>query len=183
MVRKNRINTVEDLLKWEGLLCAEQKSALLAVERPKRVGWIRTPESLDGLTMEELATFWSVKDTPSLFDTTARILLHVRTAKHVPVLDMMGLVNFVSAELERINALWESIPSSRTPEEIQAGVSQLKFGVFGIIDWYARRMGITDHDVALKTPWVRVYQCMRNDAEEALYRKRLNEVISNKHKR
>ena len=37
-------------------------------------------------------------------------------------------------------------------------------------------MGITDHDEALRTPWIRVWQCRKNDIEEGEYRRRLQQA-------
>ena len=38
----------------------------------------------------------------------------------------------------------------RQPEEIKAGINDLDFGPFGIIDWYAHRQGYQDQDDAAK---------------------------------
>jgi hypothetical protein len=37
-------------------------------------------------------------------------------------------------------------------------------------------MGITDHDEAFATPWLRIWQCRKNDLEEAEYQKRLHKA-------
>ena len=58
--------------------------------------------------------------------------------------------------------------------------SELAFGAFGIADWYARRMGMHNHDDAFSTPWPRIWQCLHNDTEEAEYRKRLGKILTDK---
>jgi hypothetical protein len=57
-----------------------------------------------------------------------------------------------------------------------AGIEKLNFGMFGLADWYARRMGISDHDEAFNTPWLRIWQCRKNDIEEAEYRDNLQRI-------
>jgi len=45
-------------------------------------------------------------------------------------------------------------------------VDKLSFGLFGLVDYYATRMGITDHEQVESVPWVRVYKCLDMDAEK-----------------
>ena len=70
-----------------------------------------------------------------------------------------------------------------TSEQMRAGIDRLNFGVFGLIDWYARRMGITDHDEVLKVPVLRVYQCLKMDKEQQEYENRLAKVIRGERKK
>ena len=37
-------------------------------------------------------------------------------------------------------------------------------------------MHITRHDEVFATPWIRIWQCRKNDADEAEYRKRLDKI-------
>ena len=69
-----------------------------------------------------------------------------------------------------------------TPEEIKAGINDLDFGPFGIIDWYAHRQGYQDQDDAAKVAWVRVCECMRIDNERIAFERRLREIMANKNK-
>ena len=66
--------------------------------------------------------------------------------------------------------------SKPTAKEKQAGVEKLQFGLFGILDWYAKRMGITDHDDVLTVPWLRIYKCMDMDNKVEQYQRRLNDI-------
>ena len=43
-------------------------------------------------------------------------------------------------------------------------------------------MGITNHDDALSVPWLRVYQCMKMDAERDAYERRLRDIVNAKFK-
>lgn len=181
---RDTLASVADFLFWEPLLADEQRAQLLAVECPRCVLGVEMPVDLNSLTFEQLIRLWSVKTSRDLFTAVANEILHKseRDILRADLLPVLGACNFVARELARISELWQSIPSTHTPEELQAGCQRLQFGVFGIADWYARRMGMHNHDEAFATPWVRIYQCMRNDAEEAQYRKRLNEIINQKHK-
>jgi hypothetical protein len=93
---------------------------------------------------------------------------------------VIGFVSWVSKELERINKLFESTNIPPTAEEKQAGVESLKFGMFGVLDYYALRMGITDHEEVEKVKWIRIYKCLDMDAKKARYEKRLRTIISQK---
>lgn len=87
--------------------------------------------------------------------------------------DVFGFVSFVTNELLRINNIFKSIKVSYSKEEIAAGVRELDFGSFGILDWYARRMGITNQNEVRDVAWVRIFQCMKNDALKNEYERKL----------
>jgi hypothetical protein len=89
----------------------------------------------------------------------------------------------VVAEQERIAALFDSLSREPNADEVMAGIDKLNFGLFGLADWYARRMHITDHDVAFKTPWVRIWQCRANDQKEAEFDRKLQEILIHKSNR
>ena len=83
--------------------------------------------------------------------------------------------------MQKINKLFDSVKSKPTKEEERAGIENLKFGVFGLIDWYALRMGITDHEEVTKVTWGRVYKCLEMDNKKRDFEKRLAEVYRNEH--
>ena len=96
-----------------------------------------------------------------------------------PAMEMLGLRNMVVKEQDRIAGLFKSISRDPEPAEVKAGIAGLNFGLFGLADWYARRMGIHDHDDAFNTPWLRIWQCRKNDIEEGEYQKRLQKIRTN----
>lgn len=104
-------------------------------------------------------------------------------AYEVNVFDVFGFLNFVKEEVLRINTLFSNIKVSHTSEEIAAGIENLNFGTFGVVDWYARRMGITNHDDVYAIPWIRIYTCMKNDNEKSEFESRLHKQYMNKIKR
>lgn len=99
------------------------------------------------------------------------------------VTDVFGFANFVRDEVKRINALFDSIKLPSTQDEVSAGIEDLNFGSFGVLDWYARRMGITNQNDVRNVAWVRIYRCMKNDNEKTAFERRLNQQLLNKAKR
>lgn len=95
---------------------------------------------------------------------------------------VLGVVNMISSEMERIGKLFQSIKADLSADEISAGADRLEFGTFGLVDWYAKRMGITDHEEVFATPWARIYQCMKIDHENNEFEKRYRKIIENKQK-
>ena len=85
--------------------------------------------------------------------------------------------------MQRINALFDSVKGKPTKEEEKAGIDKLKFGVFGLIDWYALRMGITDHEEVTKVPWGRGYKCLEMDNKRHEFDKRLAKIYEDEHRR
>lgn len=96
--------------------------------------------------------------------------------------DVLGIVNMIQSEMERIGKLFKSLQTDKTSDELAAGIDKLEFGTFGLVDWYAQRMGIIDHEEVFKTPWARVYQCMKIDHENNEFEKRYRKIIENKHR-
>ena len=96
--------------------------------------------------------------------------------------DVLGIVNMVKDEMERIGKLFQSLQTDHTSDEQAAGIERLEFGTFGIVDWYAKRMGIIDHEEVFNTPWARIYQCMKIDHENNEFEKRYRKILENRSK-
>lgn len=172
------LKTVRDFLKWEPYLNESMQSSLREIACPARVGSTDVPQDLNGITLGQLVTLQTAGDSRAFFEAFAKILLDMdsREVMKAPVMPMMGVANMVLKEIERITELFRSTTPEPTAIEIQAGSEKLNFGVFGLADWYARRMGMTDQDEAIETGWIRIWQCLRNDTMEMQYRKRLAEI-------
>ena len=171
------MNTVADVLRWEPFLEADQVSALMDVACPAEIAGKQAPQSLDDITLGQLIQLEQIGAEKGVFAAIAEVLLgkDADWAMKAPALPMLGLRNMVVREQERIAALFASLTREHTAAEIMAGVDSLNFGMFGLADWYARRMGIQDHDAAFNTPWIRVWQCQKNDLLEAEYQRRLQQ--------
>lgn len=98
-------------------------------------------------------------------------------------LEVLGIVNMIQSEMERIGRLFQSLQTEKTSEEISAGINKLDFGAFGLVDWYAKRMGIVDHEEVFKTPWQRIFQCLRIDHENNEFEKRFRDIITKRSSR
>lgn len=181
MVRTIKTDRVADFLRWQKYLVCDE-AALQAVPRPERLGGKRVPETFNDLTLGDLAELWSIRDQTDLLFRAPKVVLGL-TEKQVlrsRTTDLIGFLNFTGAELKRIADMWEQCSNPPTPEQMEAGVRDLDFGAFGIIDSWARRMHIPDHDQAAQTNWLVVWQCMKNDARTAAYERRLQAVINRK---
>lgn len=99
-----------------------------------------------------------------------------------PALEVLGIVNMVQSEIEKIGKLFQSLNTEHTSDELNAGIEKLNFGAFGLVDWYAQRMGIIDHEEVFKTTWVRIYQCMKIDHENNEFEKRYRKIIEQRSK-
>lgn len=174
---------MRQVLAIERVLTPESRAALLALPKPDKVCGVKTPRNLNDLSIGDLLGL-QVDDPKALVERIAVVILKVHPSRCLRERAdrMLGFVFWVGREMERIAALFAGTSSQPTPEEIKAGINNLDFGPFGIIDWYAHRQGYPDQNDAAKVPWVRVCECMRIDNERIAYERRLREIMANKNK-
>lgn len=153
--------------------------------RPSRVGKNEVPQDLNGLTLGQLLQLQEMSNERDTFFVPCRVLFGMTDEEvaECKALEVVCLSSWVAREVERIGKLFEKCHNEPRPQEVKAGVHKLNFGIFGMIDWFARRMGIADHGEVEKVPWVRVYKCMEMDAETEAYNRRLNEVYRQEQER
>lgn len=165
----------------------ELLSQLKTAKKPTFIFGHELPNTLNTITYGQLDDFSRIDKDEN--DPTIRVFqilgIDIPTEEiyKLNVFDVFGVLNFVREELERINRLFASIRTTYSSEEIAAGVKDLNFGTFGIIDWYAKRMGITNQDEVYNVAWIRIYTCMKNDNEKAEYERRLNKQYIERSKR
>lgn len=178
MTKRFKMKTVADVLRWEPFLEDDQIEAFKKVACPARIGGRSVPQSLDDISLGSLFDLETIGAEKGVFAAIGHVFLGMteEQALKAPALEMLGLRNMVLREQERIAGMFSSLAREHTAAEYLAGVEALDFGLFGLVDWYARRMGITNHDEALRTPWIRVWQCRKNDIEEMEYRRRLQQA-------
>ena len=178
MQKRFKMKTVADVLRWEPFLEDDQINELKEVAPPARIGGVETPQDLNDLTLGQLIQLEAIGAEKGVFCAIAVVLLGKDEdwAAKAPALPMLGLRNMVVKEQDRIAALFKSLAHEPDAAEVMAGIEKLNFGMFGLADWYARRMGISDHDEAFDTPWLRIWQCRKNDIDEAEYQKRLQKA-------
>lgn len=155
------------------------------LERPDEVAGVATPENLNEMTVGQMLALSDLKDAGDMFYKVCEVLLGLdrkRTAKASAV-QVVRFVGWVLGRVKEINRLFEKTKGNPSPEEIRAGIKNLNFGVFGMIDWYAKRMGITDHEEVMKVPWLRLYKCLDMDNQMNEYQKRLIKIQSDEYRR
>lgn len=176
MTQRMKFRTYKTLRRL-GLITQESEDQLKEAPRPDTLCGKAVPASLNSLTMGQLVDIMSLKQGEEI--EAVRIIAGIDTKQldKEPAVKVVGLVNFIQSELHRIADLFKQLKPNYTQEERQAGVEDLDFGIFGTIDWYAKRMGITDHDEVLKVPWIHIWQCSLIDKERHEYQQRYQETL------
>lgn len=155
------------------------------LSRPTKVGGNPVPSDLNLLTLGELLQLQEMQTELDAMMVPCRVLFKMEDEEimNARAVDVVRLASWVSREVKRIGDLFASCHNEPKPQEVKAGIHKLNFGVFGMIDWYARRMGIADHEEVERVPWVRVFKCMQMDSEMEAYNRRLNEVYRQENER
>lgn len=154
-------------------------------DRPDKVGKHQVPQDLNGLTLGQLFQLSRVEGQNPFFVIPQVVLgMSEKEVLNARAIDVVGFCGWAVSEIKRINKLFEKIHEGdkHSPQEIKAGVEKLTFGAFGMIDWYALRMGIQHKEVE-DTPWIIVYKCMDIDHKKDKYKQRYHEVIEDEYKR
>ena len=149
--------------------------------RPTYLGGVEVPHDLNHITMGTLIKLQNI-DKAQAYDIAPVIVMDIKpeALEKEPCEDVIGFSNWVALELRRIADLFASCRTDLSPEQEQAGFGNLNFGMFGVLDWYCKRMGITDHAEVEKVPWVRVYKCMEIDSKTNEYERRLRKIYAQK---
>lgn len=150
--------------------------------KPTYLSGKRIPDSLNDITIGQLIMLQYISTDADFMLKPASIIMGIQDEMLLKeqAEKVIGFSYWVAKELERINKLFKNTSIPPTQEEKQAGVEKLNFGSFGIIDWFAQRMGITDHSEVENVPWVRIYKCLDMDAKRFVYERRLREIYNKK---
>lgn len=153
--------------------------------RPESVGGHEVMKNLNVITFGQLCQLQELKKVEDMFIGVPKILLNMTTEEVMrsDATDVVRLSAWVAREVKRISDLFGKLNKKPTAEEQQAGIEEMKFGMFGIVDWYAQRMHIADHEQVMSIAWVRIYECMRMDNIKAQFMERLNKIYNEKMKR
>lgn len=148
--------------------------------KPTYLSGKRVPDSLNDITIGQLIMLQYISTDADFMLKPASIIMGIQDDMLLKeqAEKVIGFSYWVAKELERINKLFKNTSIPPTQEEKQAGVEKLNFGSFGIIDWFAQRMGITDHSEVENVPWVRIYKCLDMDAKRFVYERRLREIYN-----
>lgn len=152
--------------------------------KPEYVSGYKAPDTLNDLTLGELLRLQAISEPMEAIVTPCNVLFGMTEDEvmEAEASEVMGFSAWTGKEVQRINKLFASTSVPPTSEERQAGIESLDFGPFGMIDYYAQRMGISDHEEVERVPWVRVYKCMDMDAKRQIFQRRLREVLQKKNK-
>lgn len=155
------------------------------MSNPLYVGRVRTPTDLNDMTIGQMVQISECKGDRTMFYIVCKVLLNMEQQQvdESPATDVVRFCGWVAGTIQRINELFDSVKTKPTKEEERAGIDKLKFGVFGLIDWYARRMGITDHEDVTNVTWGRVYQCLKMDNETNAFEKRLQKIYNDEYRK
>lgn len=183
-MRKHKVSTTEQALICLPYLTDPSREWLESQPKPSKIQGKEVPDDFNHLSIGDLAEIEEAakKGEREGLIVLGRVLLGLTEAQvlKTPCDKMFGLLRWATSEVERIAALFKAIAIPPKPDEIRAGADKLNFGVFGTLDWYALRMGITDHDQVARVPWLVVYQCQKNDNEKYLYQERLMDIKTSK---
>lgn len=156
-----------------------------SLPRPSFIGKHKVPDDLNGITIGQLLELQGMRDEKDCLFIPGKVLFGMdeHDVLSSSAEDVLSLSVWIAKEVDRIAKLFASTSVTPTSEEKQAGVENLKFGMFGILDYYALRMGITDHEEVERVPWVRVYKCMEMDAAKIQYERRLRTIYQERSKK
>ena len=187
-----KLRPYEDIITYGGIMTAESRERLAKIPCPKRIAGHQAPKDLNGLTMAQLISLWSIPNEKSILsDSLAAVFgYHInqrrcarkekrirRHAQYIRIGKAVGWCNFIQSELLRIKEMWSRCEVPIEALDKQAGVEQLNFGFFSILDAYAQRQHISDPDEVLKVQWVKVWQSLLKDAETFKFQRRKDKLI------
>ena len=168
-------------------MTTESIKSLILIPPPRKFYKKDVPDSLQLVTFGMLTELQNApKDNDYL--RTCCNLVSILTGVPADIvasrkaIEVLGIVNMIQSEMERIGKLFQSLQTEHTSDEQAAGIERLEFGTFGLVDWYAKRMGIIDHEEVFATPWARIFQCMKIDHEQGEFEKRYRKIIENRSK-
>lgn len=147
------------------------------------------PKNLD-VNFEELTFGYlrrlqiEIVSSADMFTKPFEILLGLNQRKYMKMkaVDCLRFVLHVKDNLEAIVKLFQAIQYKPSDDEIKAGIYKLSGGFFDTADWYARRMGITNHDEVDNVKWGIIYLAKKKDFEEFQFQESYRKVIEQKHK-
>ncbi len=157
---------------------SHQKELLATLNQACKPGFLAGREVPESLSMISYGKLVDLRNATGAADPAAeclRILLDLkpREIDRLNVFDVFGFMNFIKEQVTNINNLFSALKVNYSSEELSAGVKELDFGPFGVLDWYAKRMGISNQNEVRDVAWVRIYNCMKNDTEQNNYERRL----------
>lgn len=148
------------------------------VEKPTRLCGQYLPDDLNHITMGALVDVLECEDDIKVLATLYN--LTTGQIKDDRATNVLGAIKWTTEQIKSITGLWKQLERDFTVDELMAGADKMKSDIFSTIDWYARRMGISDHDEVLKVSWIKIWRCAKDDRARDEYRERLNNIMNKK---
>ena len=133
--------------------------------------------------------FMAIADSDSddkLIKATAKAFLNIDNLKEtnrLPMFKFMRLMEYGKDVIVLGKELFSKIKREPTPDEIAAGIKEIRSDDFSVIDAFCLRNGISDRDFGAETPWIIVYRCFEEDFKRDTFARRYSEVIERKNKK
>lgn len=152
--------------------------------RPSMVGKRLVPDDLSEMTLGQMMELQECDGARDMFYRTCRVLLGMEKDEvdESLAVEVVAFTGWVAGRIIQINKLFNGVKLEPTDDQVQAGISKMNFGIFGIVDWYAKRMGITDHEQVFGVSWMRIYKCLEIDTRTEQFNRRLHKVMSSKNR-
>lgn len=155
------------------------------LSKPMFVGQRAVPSDLNELTFGQIVRLQEIRKIDEMFTLPLQVIFEMRVddVMDEDATEVVRFAAWVAREMVRINKLFASTNRKPTEQERKAGIENLKFGIFGTVDYFAQRMGIVDHEDVMSVPWIRIYKCLQIDSEKIKYEQRLRKVYENEQRR
>ncbi len=146
---------------------------------------VEVPQSLNSLTIGQLIRLGRISGTTESGYEVCDIVLGMshRDTENARATDVVRLCGWVISEAEKIGKLFDSSNPKPSDEERKAGIDTLKFGLFGMLDWYAKRMHIQDQEQVANVSWMKIYKCIDMDNKQNMFNRRYQEVLNDEYRR
>lgn len=177
--------TVKEFLNIANIVTPDSFDRLSEVKKPRTMCGKETPDTINGLTFGELIRLQDIKDVHDMLFVPGNVLMRIKDSELMleEFENVIGLANWTGKEIDRVSRMFAKTSVSPTQEEKKAGIERMNFGTFGIIDYYAQRMGISNHEDVESVPWVRVYKCLDMDAQRIRFNRRLRKIFQEQNKK
>lgn len=159
------------------------ENEIIESERPDFINGNKVPDSLDSITYSQRIDLQDIKSESDMLFKPCEILFNLPKNEilSLSVQQVVGLSLWVVKELNRMSKREENTLNYKPePEELRAGISDLKFGAFGIIDSIVKSRPVYTHEEVLQLSCAKVYAMQLIDHKQRMFEKRLRKEYSKK---
>ena len=147
----------------------------------EKIGRYEVMKGFD-ITFENLLDFWNSDNDTDFIKLTAKTYLNVESLNNLPLFDCLRLLDYAKDVAVEAAKLFQTIKRDYTPEEIEAGIQDIKSSDFDVVDRYCQRNGIYDVEIGYQTEWIKIFKSFESDFHKNNFERSYNDVISNKYK-